>query len=55
MKKILKSCKNNNFKISAPIRNQKVELPDGSYSISDVQVYFEYILEKHGEKLLIPQ
>ena len=27
-----------------------MELPDGSYSISDIQYYFEYILKKHGEK-----
>ena len=33
----------------------KFELPDGSYSISDIQDYFEYILKIHGEKLLIPQ
>ena len=26
------------------------ELPDGSYSVSDIQDYFEYILKKHGEK-----
>ena len=26
------------------------ELPDGSYSVSDIQDYFEYILIKHGEK-----
>ena len=24
-------------------------LPDGSYSISDIQEYFKYILKKHGE------
>ena len=52
--KILKLCNRNNFKMSAPIRNQKLELPDESYSISDVQDYFEYIFEKHGGKLLIP-
>ena len=38
-----KSPKNNKFKIS----NEEFELPDGSYSISDIQNYFEYILEKH--------
>ena len=26
------------------------ELPDGSYSVSDIRHYFEYILKKHGEK-----
>ena len=43
---IKKLYKNNKFKISAPIRNEEFELPDGSYSVSDIQVYFEYILKK---------
>ena len=30
--------------------NDKFELPDGSYSVSDIQDYFEYILKNHGEK-----
>ena len=29
--------------------NDKFELPDGSYSVSNNQDYFEYILKKHGE------
>ena len=33
----------------APTCNEKFTLPDGSYSISDIQDYFEYILKKHGE------
>ena len=37
------------MKISAPTWNDKFELPDGSYSVSDIQDYFEYILKKHGE------
>ena len=45
---------NNNFKISAPTWNNKFELPDGSYSILDVQDYFEYIFKKHGENTDIP-
>ena len=49
-KNIKKSYKNNKFKISAPTWNEEFELPDGSYSISDIQDYFEYILKKHGEK-----
>ena len=40
---------NNKFKISAPTWNDKFELPDGSYSVLDIQDYFEYILKKHGE------
>ena len=45
-KNIKKSYKNNGFKISAPTWNEEFELPDGSYSISDIQDYFEYILKK---------
>ena len=47
--KNIKSSYNNKFKISAPTWNDKFELPDGSYSVSDIQDYFEYILKKHGE------
>ena len=43
------SYNNNKFKISTPTWNDKFELPDGSHSVSDIQDYFEYILEKHGE------
>ena len=50
-----KSYKNNKFKISAPKWNKEFELPDGSYSISDIQDYFEYILKRHGENELILQ
>ena len=43
-----KSWKNNKFKISAPTWNEEFELPDGSYSVSDIQENFEYIFKKHG-------
>ena len=46
-KNIEKSYKNNKFKISAQTWNEKFELPDGSYSVLDIQDYFEYILKKH--------
>ena len=49
-----KSHKNNKFKITAPTWNEEFELPDGSYYISDIQGYFEYILKKHGEKTVNP-
>ena len=29
--------------------NLKHELPDGSYSVSDIQDYFQYILKRHGK------
>ena len=45
----IKSPYNNKFKISAPTWNEEFILPDGSYSISDIQDYFQYILKNHGE------
>ena len=50
-KNIKSSCNNNKFKISAPTWNDEFELPDGSYSVSDIQNYLEYILKKHGESV----
>ena len=45
--KNLKSEYNNKFKISAPTWNDTFDLPNGSYSIADIQNYFEYIIKKH--------
>ena len=50
-KNIKSSYNNNKFKISAPTWNDEFELPDGSYSVLDIQDYFEYILKKHGESV----
>ena len=45
--KSIKSVYNNNkFKISAPTWNDEFNLPDGSYFVSDIQDYFEYIIKK---------
>ena len=44
-KNIKKSYKNDKFKIS-PTWNDKFELPDGSCPVSDIQNYFDYIIEK---------
>ena len=38
---------NNKFKILAPTWNDIFDLPDGCYSISDIQDYFEFIIKKH--------
>ena len=46
-----KSSYNNKFKISAPTWSDEFELPDGSYSISDIQDYFGYTLNKHSENV----
>ena len=50
-KNIKSSYNNNKFKISAPTCSEEFELPDGSYSISDNQDYFEYILKRHSESV----
>ena len=53
-KNIKSSYNNNKFKISAPTWSEEFELPDGSYSISDIQDYFEYIFKKHSESVVNP-
>ena len=50
--KNIKSWYNNNkLKISAPTWNDEFELPDGSYSVSDIQDFLEYILKKLGKDI----
>ena len=46
-KNIKSEYNNNKFKISAPTWNDTFDLPDGSYSISDIQDYFEFIIKKY--------
>ena len=46
-KNIKSEYNNNKFKISAPTWNDEFDLPGGSYSVSDIQDYFEYIIKKH--------
>ena len=45
--KNIESKYNNKFKISTPTWNEAFDLPDGSYSIDDIQDYFEFIMKKH--------
>ena len=51
---IKSSYNNNKFKISAPTWNDEFELPDGYYSVSDIQDFFKYILKKHGKNINKP-
>ena len=44
-KNIKSAYSNNKFKISAPTWNDEFYLPDGSYSIADIQDYFEFIIK----------
>ena len=50
-KNVKSSYNNNKFKTSAPTWSEQFKLPNGSYSISDIQDYFEYILKKHSENV----
>ena len=50
--KIIKSSYDSNkFKISPSTWNDKFELPDVLYSVSDIHDYFQYILKKHWENI----
>ena len=51
MRNLKSSYNNNKLKISAPPWNDKFELPDGSYSVSNIQDCFEYILKKKLENI----
>ena len=46
-KNVKSTYNNNKFKISAPTWNETFDLPDGSYNISKIQGYVEYIIKKH--------
>ena len=50
-KNVKSSYNNNKFKISAATWSADFKLQDGSYSVSDIQDYFEYILKKHSERV----
>ena len=46
-KNIRKQYKSTKLKIIAPTLNDDFELPDGSYSVSDIQDYIKYIIKKY--------
>ena len=47
MENIRKAYKNIKLKVIAPTWNNEFELPDGSYAVSDIQDYIEYIIKNH--------
>ena len=51
MENMKSSYNNNKLKISAPTWYDKFELPDGLFSVSDIQDCFDYILKKHRENI----
>ena len=46
-KNIKSPYNNNKFKISVPTQNDEFDLPDGSYSLANIQDYFGFIVKKH--------
>ena len=46
-KNVKSTYNNNKSKISAPTWNETFDLPNGSYNISEIQAYIEYIIKKH--------
>ena len=46
-KNINSEYNNNKFKISAPTWNETFNLPDGSYTVDDIQDYLKFIIKKH--------
>ena len=54
-KNIKKSYKINKFKISAPTWNEEFKLPDGSYSVSNIQDYYQYIFKNLRQLLIMLQ
>ena len=53
-KKKRKQYKNNKLKIIARTWIDEFELPDGLYSLSDIQDYIDYIVKKHETLTTIP-
>ena len=45
LEKYNRQYKKNKLKIIAPTWNDEFELPDGSYLVSDIQDYVEYIIK----------
>ena len=55
MEKFKKTVQNDKLKIIATTTwNDEFELPDGSYSVSDIQDYVEYIIKKHKTLTTVP-
>ena len=54
-KNIKSEFDNNKFKISAPTWNETFDLPDGTYSIADIQDYFKVIIKKYEKLTENPQ
>ena len=46
-KNVKSDYKNHKFKITAPTWSENFDISDGSYAVTDIQDYFEFIIKKH--------
>ena len=46
-KNVKSTYNNNTLKVSAPTWSDIFDLPDGSYNISEIQDYIEYMIKNH--------
>ena len=53
-KNIRKQYESNKLKIIPPTWNDEFELSDGSYSVSDIRGYIEFVIKKHETLTTIP-
>ena len=53
IEKYKKDIRKKKIKISAPTWNEEFELPDGSYSVSGIQDYFQYIFKNLEKRQLL--
>ena len=53
-KNIRNQYKNDKLKTISPTWNDEFELPDGSYSVSDIQDYIEHMIKKNKTLTTIP-
>ena len=54
-KNMKKPHKNNEFNIAGAMWNEKIELSDGSYSVSDIQKCFKYFIKNMKQCFIILQ
>ena len=53
-KKIKKQHEINKHKIIALTWHDQFEVPDGSYSVSNIQDYVEYVTKRHETLIIVP-
>ena len=47
LRNVTKKLNNGKFKITTPSWSEEFELPEGSYTVKDIDNYFQFIVKKH--------